>query len=66
MIIAISPVVIWYKGYDLYQNQFGHWNVRLNGAGIDVWHGRLRDALKSVDRLNGKPEVNGINICGGW
>lgn len=64
--LVISPVVIWYKGYDVFKNQFGHFNVRLNGEGIDSWHGRLRDALESVDRLDGKPEVMGVNICGGW
>jgi hypothetical protein len=66
MIIAISPVVIWYKGYDVYQNQYGHFSIKLNGEGIDVCYSRLSETLQIIDRLDGKPEVMGINICGGW
>jgi hypothetical protein len=66
LILVISPVVIYYKGYDVFKNQFGHFNIRLNGEGIDVWSGSLRECMQIIDQLNGQPEKAGINICGGW
>jgi hypothetical protein len=64
--LVISPVVIWYKGYDVLRNQYGHYNIRLDGEGIDAWSGSLNECLQVIDQLKGKPEKAGVNICGGW
>lgn len=61
-----TPGRFTYKGYDIIQNQYGHFMIKLNGEGIEVAHSTLSDTLQVIDRLDGKPEVMGVNICGGW